>query len=73
MSIYKIMQNGEEINRIVASGEFVEKYYSECGYSYELCPEPVPAPDPEPESEPTETERIRADVDYLAALAGVEL
>lgn len=28
---------------------------------------------PQPETEPTETERLRADVDFLAAMAGVEL
>lgn len=28
---------------------------------------------PQPEPEPTETERLRADVDFLAAMAGVEL
>ena len=27
----------------------------------------------EPEPEPTETERLRADVDFLAAMTGVEL
>ena len=33
----------------------------------------VPEPEPEPEPEPTETERLRADVDFLAAMAGVSL
>ena len=33
----------------------------------------VPAPEPEPEPEPTETEQLRADVDFLAAMAGVTL
>ena len=33
----------------------------------------VPDPEPEPEPEPTETEQLRADVDYLAAMAGVTL
>ena len=28
---------------------------------------------PQPEPEPTETERLRADVDFLAAMTGVEL
>lgn len=28
---------------------------------------------PQPEAEPTESERLRADVDFLAALAGVAL
>lgn len=33
----------------------------------------VPDPEPEPEPEPTETEQLRADVDFLAAMAGVTL
>ena len=33
----------------------------------------VPEHSPEPESEPTEGERLRADLDYLAALQGVTL
>lgn len=34
---------------------------------------PVPPPEPVPEPEPTEAERLRADVDFLAALQGVTL
>ena len=33
----------------------------------------VPDPEPDPEPEPTETEQLRADVDFLAAMAGVTL
>lgn len=33
----------------------------------------VPEPEPEPQPEPTETEQLRADVDFLAAMAGVML
>ena len=33
----------------------------------------VPSPEPEPYPEPTETEQLRADVDFLAAMAGVTL
>ena len=33
----------------------------------------VPEPEPEPEPEPTDTEQLRADVDFLAAMAGVTL
>lgn len=36
-------------------------------------PGEVPEPEPEPEPEPTETEQLRADVDFLAAMAGVTL
>ena len=30
-------------------------------------------PEPEPVVEPTETERLRADIDFLAAMTGVQL
>lgn len=33
----------------------------------------VPDPEPVPEPEPTEAERLRADLDYLAALQGITL
>lgn len=33
----------------------------------------VPQPEPELDPEPTETEQLRADVDFLAAMAGVTL
>lgn len=33
----------------------------------------VPDPEPQPEPEPTETDQLRADVDFLAAMAGVTL
>lgn len=36
-------------------------------------PLPLPAPDPEPEPEPALEKRNRADIDFLAALQGVEL
>lgn len=34
---------------------------------------PVPEPEELPEPEPNETERLRADVDFLAAMGGVAL
>ena len=42
---YKILYNGELINTIVASEEFVSAYCAENGYTYE----PVAKPEPEPE------------------------
>lgn len=33
----------------------------------------LPEPEPEPMVEPSEMERLRADLDYLAIMAGVEL
>ncbi|WP_242965705.1 toxin-antitoxin system toxin subunit [Flavonifractor sp. An4] len=38
-----------------------------------LTPGQVPEPEPAPEPEPTEAERLRADLDYLAVMTGVEL
>lgn len=38
-----------------------------------MTPGQVPEPEPAPEPEPTEAERLRADLDYLAVMTGVEL
>ena len=48
---YKIFQNGEQINTIVADEAFVSAYCAEHGYTYEAV-----EPTPEPEQEPTDTE-----------------
>ena len=65
---YKIFQNGEQINTIVADESFVSAYCAEPGYTYEaVTPEPVPEP------APTEDEQLRADVDFIAAMTGVTL
>lgn len=69
--IFRIYKNGELINRIVADGEFCQKNYSEDGYSYEL--ERAPSIVEEYEPEPTLEEKLRADVDYIAAMVGVLL
>lgn len=48
--VYKIFENGAEINTIVADAAFVESYCKKNGYTYELCelpePEPVEPVDP---------------------------
>lgn len=36
-------------------------------------PGTIPEPVPEPETTPTEMERLRADVDFIAIMTGVEL
>lgn len=36
-------------------------------------PKPIPEPEPITEPEPSEAERLRADIDYIAAMTGVEL
>lgn len=48
---YKIFENGEEINVIVASEEFVTDYCAKNGYTFEADPLPEPEPVPEPETE----------------------
>lgn len=51
---YKLLKDGELVNTIVASEEFIIPYAESMGYTYELVPEP-PAPEPEPEPTPEET------------------
>lgn len=46
---YKIFENGEEINIIIADEEFCKTYCEENGYTYE--PDELPEPEPEPEPE----------------------
>lgn len=38
-----------------------------------ITPTERPEPEPEPPAPPTELEQLRADIDFLAALGGVEL
>lgn len=40
--IFKILENGQEINRIVSSPEFCEEYCTANGYTYEQEPESIP-------------------------------
>ena len=67
---FKIFDNGIEINRIASSLEFCQDYCSANGYTYEeeLTPEPEPMI-----PTPTELEQLRADVDYLSVMTGVDL
>ena len=48
---YKIFQNGEQINTIVADEAFVTSYCKDNGYTYEAV-EPTPEPEPEQEELP---------------------
>lgn len=52
--IWRILDNGEEINRIVGGEAFVTDYCAMMGYTYEAIPEPEP-----PEPEPTEIEVLQ--------------
>lgn len=48
---YTIFENGEEINVIESSPEFVAGYCEKHGYTYQEAPLPAPEPVPEPEPE----------------------
>lgn len=49
---YTIKKDGEFVNCIVASEEFVVAEFPMTeGYTYELIPEPEPKPEPEPTAE----------------------
>ena len=66
MSVYKIFENGKEINRIVADEDFVVPYCERNGYTYELEVPPEP-PEPQPEP-PTTEERLAAVESAMLAL-----
>ena len=51
-------KDGNTVNTIVASEEFVTAYCEKHGYAYKQEPEPVPEPDPVPE--PTTEEILNA-------------
>lgn len=52
------------------SGGYCELVYDGAGELADIIPTEKPT---QPEPEPTETEQLRADVDYLAVMTGVEL
>lgn len=61
----------EELNAAVWNcGGYCDLELDERGALVGVTPRERP---PEPEAEPTEEERLRADVDFLAAMAGVTL
>ena len=64
---YRILKNGEEINRIVASEEFVTSYCEANGYT---CEEIIEEPVTEPET-PTETDPVTWDTLAAAYTEGV--
>lgn len=70
MRYYVKDDTGSIINTIEATQHFAESYAKQTGYTLEsFAPDPV-----EPvEAEPTELDQLRADIDYLAIMTGVEL
>ncbi len=69
---WQIFEHGVPINRVFASEEFIQVYTRDHP-EWTYIEEPTPEPEPEPEPEPTELEQLRADVDYIAIMTGVEL
>lgn len=68
MAKWILYQNGTQVNTIEADAEFATRYAERMGYDIEEMPAPEPT-----ELPPTPTEQLRADVDYIAAMTGVEL
>lgn len=64
---WTIYNNGEYVNAIVASEEFVQEYCTENGYAYELIEEPEPEPEPEPMTQ-AEIEEMLLDQEYRLLL-----
>ena len=67
---FDIFDNGKKINCIVADKYFCEKYCASNGYTYKLI-EPEIASEENLEVSPME--QMRADIDYIALMTGVEL
>lgn len=59
---------GMPIVEALPEGNISDYLYVDGEYVYEPLPEPEPV-----EQEPTAEEQLRADVDYIAAMTGIEL
>lgn len=60
MANYRIFQDGNEINTIVADEDFCSTYCERNGYTYELMPMPEPEEPTEPTTEPTVWDELDA-------------
>lgn len=67
---YNIYNNGKLINTIVADENFCQNYCYKNGYTYEIIES---TSHPEENKEVTPMEQLRADIDYIAIMKGVEL
>ncbi len=73
---YKVYgKSGDLVNAIIAGEEFCKSYCAANGYTYEeeVIETPTVIESELTEPEPTEIEQLRADVDYIAVMTGVEL
>lgn len=66
---YDIFSNGEKINSIIADEGFCKQYCKENGYTYTL----IPDVEKNPNIPTTPEDQLRADIDYIAVMTGVEL
>lgn len=71
--IYKIFEDGEVINTIVASEDFVKTYCEENGYTYELEERPEPEPEPAVEEPTAEEDLLAMAVDHEYRITLLEL
>ena len=67
---FDIFENDIKINCIVADKDFCEKYCIANGYTYKLVESEIA---PEENIEVSPMEQLRADIDYIALMTGVEL
>ena len=67
---FDIFENDIKINCIVADKDFCKKYCVSNGYTYKLV---EPETTSEEVLEISPMEQLRADIDYLALMTGVEL
>lgn len=65
---YNIYLNEKLVNTIVADEEFCKHYCDKTSYTYKLVEEPITTEEPI-----NEVEQLRADIDYLSIMMGVEL
>lgn len=54
--IFRILENGNEVNTVVSSEAFAASYCKKHGYTFEA----VSEPEPEPEPTPTVADRVAA-------------
>lgn len=64
MADYRLYKNGELVNTITASPQFVDAYANSQGYTYEEIPEPEPTEDKR--SKIAELKKKLTDTDYIA-------
>ena len=67
---FDIFKDDKKINCIVSNKGFCENYCASNGYTYKLVEPEIPS---EENLEVSPMEQLRADIDYIAIMTGVEL